>query len=200
MPADQGFHTKHFARAESYFRLVVETEFIILHARTHVFFNFKSLNGVLTEIGRILTGARATLRLGAIHRHVSIGQQCRHIGPIYRKGGDADTSGDFDLVALKLGRLTDGREDFCRQHPKTFFVTDRFDHHDEFVASQTRHQITVANARTQATGHFPQQLITGRMAECVVDGLEIVQINEKYCQSVLIAFSLVQGLLEGIAQ
>ena len=171
-----------------------------MHARTHVFFNFKSLDSVLTEIGRILTGARATLRLGAIHRHVSIGQQCRHIGPICRKGGDTDTSGDFDLVALELGRLADGREHFCRQQPKACLVTDRLDHHDEFVASQTRHQITFANTGTQATGHFTKQLITCRVTECVVDGFEVIQIDEKYRQPVLIALGLVQGLLKGIAQ
>ena len=58
-------------------------------------------------------------------------------------------------------------------------VGNGFDHHDEFVAAEPRHQVALANPRAQALGDFAQQLVPGRMAKGVVDRLEAVEVDEK---------------------
>ena len=49
----------------------------------------------------------------------------------------------------------------------------------ELVAAQAAGRVLGAQDAHQPLGHEAQQLVTGRMSERVVDGLEVVQVNEQ---------------------
>ena len=54
-----------------------------------------------------------------------------------------------------------------------------FQHHHELVAAQTRHGVAFAHTRLQALRNLLQQQIADVMAKRVVEGLEVVQIDEQ---------------------
>ena len=51
--------------------------------------------------------------------------------------------------------------------------------HDEFVSAKSRDEIVRAQHSTQAVGDDAQQAVAGRMAERIVDLLELIEIDEK---------------------
>ena len=54
------------------------------------------------------------------------------------------------------------------------------DHHRELVAAEARDHVLGAQARAQPRGDRHQQLVAGGVAEAVVDGLEVVEVDEQH--------------------
>ena len=53
---------------------------------------------------------------------------------------------------------------------------------DKFVSPQTTDEVRVPNAGGKALGDGFEQFIADRVAQRVVDGLEVVQIDEHHCE------------------
>ena len=54
---------------------------------------------------------------------------------------------------------------------------DVVEHDQELVAPKTSDQVRVAAGQAQALGDQHEQLVAGRVAEAVVDGLELVEVH-----------------------
>ncbi len=63
-----------------------------------------------------------------------------------------------------------------------------------------RHGIGVARARLQALGHRLQERVADRMAECVVDGFEAIEIDTKHRDLPVSLAALGQRLFELLAK
>lgn len=63
-----------------------------------------------------------------------------------------------------------------------FWVGKVVQYYDEFVVIEVFEQIVVVQVLVQVCGGCFEQCIFGGMVEGVVDGFEIVQVNEQYCQ------------------
>src|SRR5664280_927815 len=52
----------------------------------------------------------------------------------------------------------------------------------EFVAAQTGNKVDISDAAAQSVGHALEQLVTGRMPECVIDALQMINVEVQDCQ------------------
>src|SRR5579862_789472 len=76
----------------------------------------------------------------------------------------------------RLGHLS---EDFPGDHFRTLRARDFVSQQNELVTSEPRKGVTLAQERRETAGDFLQQLITGDVAERVVDRLEPVEIDDE---------------------
>jgi hypothetical protein len=72
-------------------------------------------------------------------------------------------------------------------------------HDCEFATGQSRNRIVLGDAFIEAAGDFLQQRITDRMAERIVDILEMVEVEAKH-RELVTAFRKAQALLELFAE
>jgi hypothetical protein len=84
------------------------------------------------------------------------------------------------IVALDLVGQGQRLDDRPRQIAQHLGFRSRRDDHGELVAAQAGHQADVADAVAQAFGHFDQQGVANRMAQAVVDALEVVEIQAQH--------------------
>ncbi len=62
-------------------------------------------------------------------------------------------------------------------------------HHDEFVASGPRQGIVAAQAALEPIGHRLEQSIADQVAQLVINGLEMVQVQEQQRRPPAVAVS-----------
>jgi hypothetical protein len=58
-------------------------------------------------------------------------------------------------------------------------AADPGDEHGELVAAEPGRHVAGLQAAPQPLGHHPQDLVAGGVAEAVVDGLEVVQVQQE---------------------
>ena len=120
----------------------------------------------------------ASFVLGAMERRLGIGDQCRHIGSIGRRDGDANADADFDLGPVDLDgqgeRPQQGLGGFGGRGGLIGVGQDQI----EFVAADPRQKRAVRRV-LQAARHDLDDLVGGGMSEDIVDFLEPVEIDAK---------------------
>ena len=79
-------------------------------------------------------------------------------------------------------------------------AAELFDHHHELVAAQARHGVDAAHAAAQALCHVLQQQVAHVMAQGVVQGLEVVQVDEQQRTALALALGAGQCLLHAVHQ
>jgi hypothetical protein len=73
-------------------------------------------------------------------------------------------------------------------------LAELFQHHHELVAPQAGHGVHVAHAFVQALGHLLQQQVALVVAQGVVQGLEVVEVDEQQRTALLAPLDAGQGL------
>ena len=102
--------------------------------------------------------------------------------PRLTKKGHADAGAGTALGAIEQKRGMEAGNDPGTEIPSPRLglqgIGSQVGHeHDEVIAAQVGHRITGGDRFAQARGDLPQQLITEVVAQSVVDGLEVVQID-----------------------
>ena len=141
----------------------------------------------------------AAVELGPVHGQVRILQQLIRVGPIVRGQGDADAGVGDELVTAGFVRLPDRVADSIHQVDDVQWLRHGAVNDREFVAAQPRNDIRLSETTAQASGHGFQQLIADRMAERVVDALEMIEIEIQQRQ-VLALMNPLERLLELLAE
>ena len=175
-PADERLEAGQPTVAEVHERLVVEHE-------------VAAADGVLElgpellapddgEVHPRLEELDATLaaRLGGVHREVRVTEQV--FGRRSRLGdGHAGAAAGEHLLALEVERRAEGGQhplgDAARGLAVRLLQQDR-----ELVATEAGDRVLRSHDPAQPLGNRRQQLVAGRVAEAVVDGLEVVQVEE----------------------
>ena len=75
-------------------------------------------------------------------------------------------------------RLHDGGQHFSRHRRDLPGIGDVLEQHDELVAADARNHVVVAHALLEAGRNLDEQQISSRMAQCIVDDLETVEIEK----------------------
>ena len=70
----------------------------------------------------------------------------------------------------------------------------------ELVAAEAGHGVAGADAAAEAGGHRRQEPVAGGVAEAVVDGLEVVEVDEQHGAEVAGAAAAVEGVLHPVAE
>ena len=116
--------------------------------------------------------------LGPVERHVGVLEQEIGVGAVARRQGDADAGADHHLVAADLEGLGKPGDDALGERSRLFRVTQGILQHDELVAAETGDDVGASHGRAQPVGHDAQELIAARVAQRVVDLLELVEVDE----------------------
>src|SRR5437588_4650815 len=145
--------------------------------------------------------ARTPLLLGVIHGKVRVVQQVlglRVAGPAQRH---ADAGRRDDLPAFERHRRGERVLDAARRVLRVGRTDDVLEQYGELVAPEPRHDVARPNARSQASRELRQQAVAGRVAEVIVDRLELVGIDEQDREPVIrIPSPARQGLRHALDQ
>jgi hypothetical protein len=85
---------------------------------------------------------------------------------------------DHQVAAGEGDRGADDAEDALRERPQRAFVRALLDQDSELVAADPGAKLGAAELTLDASGERPEQLVPRRMTEGVVDGLEVVEVQE----------------------
>ena len=124
----------------------------------------------LVEPGQL--GAPGVLRL--IHGRVGAANERLRVVP-RTCGGDAEARGDGKLVARDAEGPRERAQQPCAGRLPLRAVQERH----ELVAAEARQRRRRASLGAQPLGHRDQQRIADRVPETVVDGLEVIEIDER---------------------
>ena len=189
-PAHQCFGADHAAR-RIHLRLIVKNQLVLEHGLAQIDLH------VRPRLDRILhrrieeTQGVAPGRLGLVHRRVRALHQLIDADRITQKQGNprtrcavmiahARTIGvqrDVELVGPAQLRL-DLVGHVLRLNRRVGAFVEIFEQDNEFVPTEARHRVTFPDARFQAGRDFDQQLVAHGMAQGVVEGLEVVEVDQ----------------------
>ena len=114
--------------------------------------------------------------LRAVQRKIGAAQEAAAILAILRSDGDADAGRRSEFIAIDDDGLGDRGEDVAGQPvDRVTVVADRLQH-DELVAAEASDEMAARGVLDTSAG-LDQQGVAGRVAECVVDDLELVEIE-----------------------
>ena len=138
--------------------------------------------------------------LGTVHGHVGIAHERVSVWRILRKHGNARTGAAVKLKALHPERLLQQLQEFGRNEHGLLHLVQLGQQHRELVAPQTPHRVASAQGIFQAPRHLHQHLVASGMAIAVVDGLEVVQIQQQQRKWPPLGRAGVDGLLQPLAK
>ena len=113
---------------------------------------------------------------------------------------DADAGADRGLVAVEVEGFADRGDDALRQRGGLGGIGDRGLHDHEFIAAHSGDGVGLAHQGAQPVGDDLQQLVAGVMAERVVDGLELIEIEMMDRDRFLAVNPAAQRLFEPLVQ
>ena len=113
---------------------------------------------------------------------------------------DADAGADRAFPAAENEGLRQGIEKPLRDRRGVFCAGDLREQHGEFVAAEPGGGIAVAQAGEQASRHALQHPVAGRVAQAVVDRLEVIQVQHHDGGHALFAAGQRQRLGEPVAE
>ena len=80
------------------------------------------------------------------------------------------------------------------------FVAQVLEEHRKLVAAHAGHGVDAAHALLEPDGDGGQRLVAGGVAAAVVDGLEVVEVDEQQRKRSPAAFATHQGVAQAVAQ
>ncbi len=186
LPARQRLDATDTAVGQRNDRLVVHAQLALAQRAAQLDLGLESLAGA--GVHRAVKDFEATLTvgLGRVQRHIGLAQQLVRL-LTWAAHGHPDTDPDEDVLHAELewrhalGQTDLGQRDRRRQ------IGHIFDQDRELVAAEPRDGVRGAQGRLQALRERDQQQVAGGVAEAVVDGLEVVQIDEQHRQLAPIA-------------
>ncbi len=116
----------------------------------------------------------APLVLGVIHRGIGGAHQRVGVFAVIRIQADADAAGEMQVMLLHDEGFADRVEHLGGDPNGVVTPGESRQVDDEFIASQPRHAVALAQAILQAPADHAQQAIADLMAERIVDVLEVV--------------------------
>ena len=137
----------------------------------------------------------ATAGLGAIERQIGVLEQLVGVGAVVGCDRDADAGIDHDLAVIEVVRQCNRVAESSGKSFRVGGLSDLGLDHRKLVPAQSSHQIGFADTVAQAVGDRPQQIVADRMAQRIVDILEVVEIEVKNGQP-LTAHDPFERLLE----
>ena len=84
------------------------------------------------------------------------------------------------VVVVELEWAAERVEDALGGLDRDLRIVDVLEQDRELVAAEARGGVGGADARRHALGHLEQDPVAGRVAEAVVDGLEVVEVDEQH--------------------
>jgi len=144
------------------------------------------------RIGRIeYVAVVAPVGFRVVHRGVGGPDQGLGVPAVVREEADADAQGDPQSLRTKAVGPLHGMQQLPAEAEGILDLLDLRQKDDEFVAALAADRVGEADAGKQPAGGGLQDLVAGRVPEGVVDGLEMIQVQEE--QADLLAMVMAHG-------
>ena len=130
--------------------------------------------------------APAPLGLRPVGGGVGVGEQRVGVAPPRRAQRDPDAGREPVLDPVDVERLVDRLGQAAAERDRGALV-DVLADDDELVAAEPRHGVRRAHGRHQPPRERDQQRVARRVAVEVVDGLEVVEVDEQHAGGALVA-------------
>ena len=117
-----------------------------------------------------------------------------------RRDRDADRSVDDDRLPAELDRAAQLAEDPLRGRGRLLLGDDVDQEDRELVTALAADDVALADGAGQALRDLAQDVVANRVAERVVDPLEVVEVHEQQGDAARLASLASEGALEVIAQ
>ena len=125
--------------------------------------------------------AALPLGLGDVHRGIGVADQLVGIGGVARLDDrDAEAGADDQVVVVELERTAERVEDPLGGLHRRLRVVDVLEQDRELVAAEPGGGVGRADACRDALSHLEQDPVADGVTEAVVDGLEVVEIDEQH--------------------
>ena len=178
-PAQQRLDAGDRAVAQADERLVVQLELVALERPLQIGAQLQARHDLLVH-GRLEHAVAAlALALGDVHGRVGVADQLVGVGGGSGLGHrDAQAGADDDVVVVELERAGQRLEDPLGGLGGGLDVVDVLQQDRELVAAEAGGGVGGADAGRDPLGHLEQHPVAGGVAEAVVDGLEVVEVDE----------------------
>ena len=177
IPAYQGLEAADFLARQVDDRLVVQLEFACRQRLAQVLLHDAAGLHLQVHHGFEEAERAAAVALGAVEREVGVAQQFVGVRSVAGADRNADADADHGLLAVDVIGLAQRVDDALRQRSGLGGVRDRGLHDHEFIAAHPRDGVGLANEAAQPLGDDPEQLVAAGMAERIVDGLELIEVE-----------------------
>ena len=104
-----------------------------------------------------------------------------------------------DVAAVDVVRLADKLDDSRGELAALLGPADIGLNDGEFIAADARDEIGLRHRRNQADSHKFQQLVANRVAERVVDGLEMIEVEAMHGEAAA-GLNAIEGVFEVLAE
>ena len=178
-PAGERLEAERRAVLQRHDRLEAQRDFVVLDGDAQVGLQSQPFDGLVVHARFKQREPSLAALLRAVHRDVGVAQ---HVVGALRTGipHDADAGADGDFGAVELHGLLHRFQHAFRHAHAVRRLAHLVDQYREFVATQARDRVASPRGVQQASADLEQQLVAGGMAHRVVDGLEVVEVQEEH--------------------
>ena len=179
-PAQQGFGTDDASAAQFDLRLEVQLQLILRNRQTQARGNLQVLHRAASHLWVKAQEGVAAGFFGAVHRHVGMLEQGAGIAAIVRCNRNTHRCGDRYIQPIQRERLLQGLKNARHQrvHRVLRLYTPQQD--EELIARGARHHAGLAYANAKCIRDLAQQHIARGMPQRIIDGFEVIQIQQQH--------------------
>ena len=159
----------------------MNAEFVLLEGFTQSAFQHQPFHGGRIHVRVVNLQRTAALVLGPVKRGIGIADQVNHVVAIARVQGNSRARAHVDLMALKQQRVGNGflkqaggGDDLGAQVPSGVEIVKN---HAELITREPAHDRRVGQQASQPVGECLKTQVPSRVAEGVVDLLELVHVE-----------------------
>ena len=131
------------------------------------------------HLGLEKTVNTATVGLRAVQGHIGILEKLIGVGCIGWCHGDTHAHSNHDLLAVDFEGRPEDRHDAGGQCCCGGWLRQAALDDAEFVTAETCDAVGSAQAFAQPLADLAQELVTDRMSQCVIDHLEVIEVEPK---------------------
>jgi hypothetical protein len=136
---------------------------------------------------------------GVVHGDVGVAdEQVRGVGGVADGDADAGVDGHGDVV--DGDGLLQGGDEALRDGVDGVVVGDVFDEDGELVAAESGGGVAGSQVAGEALADFGEERVAGGVAQPVVDGFEVVEVDEQYGGELVAAGEAAQGVFDAVEE
>ena len=177
LPAGQRLDAHGLTPADAELRLVLEHDLAHLEAAPELAGEHQAVDGVVVA-GRGVDLHRPLRLLGAVERHVGAAQELVGARAVLRVARHADARPHVDHDPVDRERVLERRDERVGDRDARLGARGAAEQDRELVAAQAHQHVLLRQGRGQARRHVLQQPVARGVPERVVDGLEVVEVDD----------------------
>jgi len=99
----------------------------------------------------------------------------------------------MELVVIQHEGFSEGLEDSLGEPGRMFLPTYFWQYQQKLIAAEASNGIAPAHKAPQSIANSTEQLISRAVSQCIINALEVIQIEKHYSELLLLAMCLTQG-------